>query len=224
MDIPAASIQAWIAGRTPMRMLQGIAVGWFGRSSFGLGWASAAARLATHFFIATSWAAVYWFASRRAQGLRTGTRPGALPIWLVRALELRARLDQRRGRLRDALLHRHELGGGLLVREPPAQGAGTPGMVERDGVRGAGVPGDVPDRDAALRDPPTRPADAAAGAREPADPRRLRGAADRADRARAHAEKRDHRRVRCAGAPDSRGCVAHAPRDTGQARGYECAS
>ena len=69
MDITAASIQAWIAGRTPMRMLQGIAVGWFGRSSFGLGWTSAAAGFATHFFIATSWAAFYWFASRRLKVL-----------------------------------------------------------------------------------------------------------------------------------------------------------
>ena len=69
MDITAASIQAWIAGRTPMRMLQGIAVGWFGRSSFGLGWTSAAVGFATHFFIATSWAAFYWFASRRLKVL-----------------------------------------------------------------------------------------------------------------------------------------------------------
>ena len=65
MDITAASIQTWIAGRTPMRMLQGIAAGWFGRSSVGLGWTSAAVGFATHFFIATSWAAIFWFASRR---------------------------------------------------------------------------------------------------------------------------------------------------------------
>ena len=42
MDIAAASIQAWIAGRTPMRMLQGIAIGWFGRPSLQMGWTSAA--------------------------------------------------------------------------------------------------------------------------------------------------------------------------------------
>jgi hypothetical protein len=65
MDITAASIQAWIAGRTPVRMLQGIAVGWFGRSSLQMGWTSAAVGFATHFFIATSWAAIYWLASRR---------------------------------------------------------------------------------------------------------------------------------------------------------------
>lgn len=65
MDITAASIQAWLAGRTPMRMLQGIAVGWFGRSSLQMGWTSAAIGFVTHFFIATTWAALYWFASRR---------------------------------------------------------------------------------------------------------------------------------------------------------------
>jgi hypothetical protein len=70
MDITAASIQAWLAGRTPMRMLQGIAMGWFGRSSLRarLGPAPPSAS-ATHFFIATSWAAIYWFASRRLKVL-----------------------------------------------------------------------------------------------------------------------------------------------------------
>ena len=65
MDITAASIQAWIAGRSPMRMLQGIAVGWFGRSSLQGGLFTAAVGFVTHFFIATSWAAIFWFASRR---------------------------------------------------------------------------------------------------------------------------------------------------------------
>jgi hypothetical protein len=65
MDIIAASIQAWLAGRTPMRMLQGIAVGWFGRSSLERGWVSAGVGFVTHFFIATSWATIYWFASQR---------------------------------------------------------------------------------------------------------------------------------------------------------------
>jgi hypothetical protein len=65
MDITAASIQAWLAGRTPVRMLQGIAMGWFGRASLQGGMGTAAVGFATHFFIATTWAAVYWFASRR---------------------------------------------------------------------------------------------------------------------------------------------------------------
>ena len=69
MDITAASIQAWLAGRTPMRMLQGIAFGWFGRSSLQMGWTSAVVGFLTHFFIATTWAAIYWLASRRLKVL-----------------------------------------------------------------------------------------------------------------------------------------------------------
>jgi len=65
MDITAASIQTMIAGSSPVRMLQGIAMGWFGRASLDGGAWTAAAGFATHFFIATSWAAIYWFASRR---------------------------------------------------------------------------------------------------------------------------------------------------------------
>ena len=65
MDITAASIQAWLAGRSPVRMLQGIAMGWFGRASLQMGWTSAAVGFFTHFFIATTWAAIYWLASQR---------------------------------------------------------------------------------------------------------------------------------------------------------------
>ena len=65
LDISAACIQAGLAGRTPMRMLQGIASGWLGKASVSHGWWSAALGLATHFFIATSWAALYWVLSRR---------------------------------------------------------------------------------------------------------------------------------------------------------------
>jgi len=65
MDITAASIQTWLAGRSPVRMLQGIAMGWFGRASLEGGLRTATIGFATHFFIATSWAAIYWFASRR---------------------------------------------------------------------------------------------------------------------------------------------------------------
>ena len=65
MDITAAGIQAWLAGRTPARMLQGIAYGWFGKASFEGGAFTVAVGLVTHFFIATCWAAIYWFASRR---------------------------------------------------------------------------------------------------------------------------------------------------------------
>jgi hypothetical protein len=58
-----------LAGRTPMRMLQGIASGWLGKATTNYGWWSAALGLLSHFFIATSWAAIYWFASRRVPAL-----------------------------------------------------------------------------------------------------------------------------------------------------------
>ena len=65
LDITAASIQTMIAGKNPVRMLQGIAMGWFGRASLDMGWVSATIGFVSHFSIATTWAAIYWFASRR---------------------------------------------------------------------------------------------------------------------------------------------------------------
>lgn len=69
LDIIAASIQAWLAGRTPMRMLQGIASGWLGKSTTSYGWWSAALGLVSHFTIATIWAAIFFLASRRLRFL-----------------------------------------------------------------------------------------------------------------------------------------------------------
>jgi uncharacterized membrane protein YagU involved in acid resistance len=69
LDIMAASIQAMLAGRSPMRMLQGIASGWLGKATTSYGWWSAALGLVSHFFIATTWAAIYWLASRRVPAL-----------------------------------------------------------------------------------------------------------------------------------------------------------
>jgi hypothetical protein len=69
LDITAASIQAWLAGRTPMRMLQGIASGWLGKATTSYGWWSAALGLASHFMIATIWATIYWFTSRKVKFL-----------------------------------------------------------------------------------------------------------------------------------------------------------
>ncbi len=67
IDITAASVQAGLAGRTPMRMLQGIASGWLGKATTHYGWWSAALGLVSHFFIATTWAAIYWLLSRRVK-------------------------------------------------------------------------------------------------------------------------------------------------------------
>ena len=65
LDITAASIQTWIAGRSPVRMLQGIASGWLGKASYNGGLLTAGLGFASHFFFATTWAAIYWLASRK---------------------------------------------------------------------------------------------------------------------------------------------------------------
>ena len=64
LDLAAACIQAFVNGRPALRVLQSIASGWLGRSSYGDGMASAALGLVTHYFIATVAAAVYWATSR----------------------------------------------------------------------------------------------------------------------------------------------------------------
>lgn len=65
LDLAAACMQAFFAGRTPARMLQGIASGWLGRASFQAGAWSVTLGFVTHFLIATVAAALYWAASRR---------------------------------------------------------------------------------------------------------------------------------------------------------------
>jgi hypothetical protein len=69
LDIVAASVQAWLASRSPVRMLQGIAAGWLGSASRSYGLWSAALGLVSHFLIATIWAATFWFLSRRLRFL-----------------------------------------------------------------------------------------------------------------------------------------------------------
>jgi hypothetical protein len=56
---------AFIRGRRPVRLLQGIASGLLGPQAFQGGWGTAVLGLALHFFIAFSAAAVYYAASRK---------------------------------------------------------------------------------------------------------------------------------------------------------------
>jgi hypothetical protein len=53
------------ATATPFRILQSIPRGIFGVKTFQMGWSSALLGLFLHFFIATTAAAVYYFASRK---------------------------------------------------------------------------------------------------------------------------------------------------------------
>lgn len=64
LDITAACTNGYLRnGSSPARILQSVAGGWIGRDTFQGGWKTAALGLATHFLIATIWAAVYYAAS-----------------------------------------------------------------------------------------------------------------------------------------------------------------
>jgi hypothetical protein len=55
----------WTLGITPVRVLQSVATGWYGRASFEGGLATAAVGLVSHFFILIVAAWFYYLASRR---------------------------------------------------------------------------------------------------------------------------------------------------------------
>jgi hypothetical protein len=65
LDILDAIIFYGLRGVSATRILQGIASGLIGRSAFTQGARSAALGMLLHFFIATTWAAIYLLASRR---------------------------------------------------------------------------------------------------------------------------------------------------------------
>lgn len=55
----------WTLGITPVRVLQSVATGWYGRASFEGGLATAAVGLVSHYFILIVAAWFYYLASRR---------------------------------------------------------------------------------------------------------------------------------------------------------------
>lgn len=69
LDITAACVQGLLRGRSVVRVLQSVATGWVGRDAYAHGLWSAALGLVTHFGIATTWAAVFWLASRSIPAL-----------------------------------------------------------------------------------------------------------------------------------------------------------
>jgi hypothetical protein len=69
LDILSAILTFHLKGVGAMRLLQGIASGLLGRSSFRGGWGTAMLGLACHFLIAFGAAAVYYFVSRRMRVL-----------------------------------------------------------------------------------------------------------------------------------------------------------
>lgn len=69
LDITAALVDSGLQGHSPMVVLQAVASGFLGESSFRDGLASAALGLGSHFLIAFGAAAVYYAASRRLKFL-----------------------------------------------------------------------------------------------------------------------------------------------------------
>jgi hypothetical protein len=66
LDITGACIVSWLrAGVRPVVVFQSVASGLYGPASFTGGARTAAIGLVLHFFIATTWATVYYLASRK---------------------------------------------------------------------------------------------------------------------------------------------------------------
>jgi len=78
LDITAAFVEAGLEGRSPVSLLQGIAGGLLGMSSFQGGLATAALGAFFHFFIATTAAAVFYLASRKLKFLVKHAIPSGL--------------------------------------------------------------------------------------------------------------------------------------------------
>lgn len=66
LDLTGACVVAWLrTGATPVRIFQSVASGLYGPTSFTGGTKTAVLGVVLHFIIATTWAAVYYLASRR---------------------------------------------------------------------------------------------------------------------------------------------------------------
>jgi uncharacterized membrane protein YagU involved in acid resistance len=78
LDITAAFVEAGLEGRSPVSLLQGIAGGLLGMSSFRGGLATAALGAFFHFLIATMAAAVFYLASRKFKFLVRHAIPSGL--------------------------------------------------------------------------------------------------------------------------------------------------
>ena len=71
LDIAEVILFYWLRGVEPIRVVQGVATGLYGKASFQGGIRTALIGLALHFFIATVVVAVYHLASRKIALLRT---------------------------------------------------------------------------------------------------------------------------------------------------------
>src|SRR5260370_7323624 len=78
LDITVAFVEAGLEGRSPVSLLQGIAGGLLGMSSFQGGLATAALGAFFHFLIATTAAAVFYFTNPHFKFLQHLPLPHAL--------------------------------------------------------------------------------------------------------------------------------------------------
>jgi len=66
LDLTGACVVSWLrTGTAPVRIFQSVASGLYGQASFTGGAKTAVLGVVLHFIIATTWAAVYYLASRR---------------------------------------------------------------------------------------------------------------------------------------------------------------
>lgn len=78
LDITVALVEARLEGKSPVYLFQAIAGGLLGMSSFQRGLATAALGAFLHFLIATTAAAVFYFASRKLKFLVKHAIPSGL--------------------------------------------------------------------------------------------------------------------------------------------------
>jgi uncharacterized membrane protein YagU involved in acid resistance len=70
LDLTGACLVSWLrAGVTPVRVFQSVASGLYGAASFTGGAKTAVLGVVLHFIIATTWAVVYYLASRQLRFL-----------------------------------------------------------------------------------------------------------------------------------------------------------
>lgn len=84
LDLTAACVYSWLrAGVSPVRVFHSVASGLLGATAFTGGAMTAALGIVLHFFIATSWATVYYLASRKLSFLVNQPIPAGLIYGVV---------------------------------------------------------------------------------------------------------------------------------------------
>ena len=79
LDLTAACVYSWLrAGVSAVRVFHSVASGLLGQAAFTGGAKTAALGVVLHFIIATTWAAVYYFASRKLRFLVNQPIPAGL--------------------------------------------------------------------------------------------------------------------------------------------------